>query len=381
MDFELTEEQRAIRDLARDFAEREIIPQAQRWNEEHRCPTEVFRKMADLGFMGMLVPDEYGGTNTSTLTYAAITEEFGRADVGVAATWNGCNTISILPFLEGTEEQKQRWLVPMAVGKELGCFSLNEPSAGSDARSVQTRAVLHGDEWIINGTKNFASTAGTDMSNTVVLLAVTKPGTHKEREFSALVVTKDTPGYSMGPPYHKLGWHTMDSRDLFFQDCRVPRDHLLGREGGGLRQFLAALQVARIGLAAIAVGLIRACLETSLDYARQRVQFGQPISKFQAIQFKLAEMAMDMELARLMVYKTAWLRDKGLPFAQEASIAKLFASNACMKAAEEAVQILGGYGYVEESPVARYFRDAKNLKIGGGTSEIHHLLIARNLGC
>lgn len=381
MDFELTEEQRAIRDLAREFAEREIIPHAQRWNEEHGCPTEVFRKMADVGFFGMLLPEEYGGSNMPTLAYVAVAEEFGRADVGVAATWNGCNTISALPFLEGSEEQKQRWLVPMAQGKELGCFSLNEPDAGSDARAVQTRAALRGDEWVINGTKNFASTAGTDMSNTVVLLAVTREGTPEERQFSAFVVTKGTPGYTMGPPYHKLGWHTMDCRDLFFQDCQVPREHLLGREGGGLRQFLSALEVARIGLAAIAVGLTRACLEASLEYAKQRVQFGQPIGKFQAIQFKLAAMATEMEHARLMVYKTAWLRDKALPAAKESSMTKLFAGDMCMRAAEEAVQIFGGYGYVEESPVARFFRDAKNLKIGGGTSEIHHLLIARHLGC
>jgi alkylation response protein AidB-like acyl-CoA dehydrogenase len=286
----------------------------------------------------------------------------------------------VLPFLEGTEPQKQRWLVPMAQGKELGCFSLNEPSAGSDARAVQTRAVLDGDEWVINGAKNFASTAGTDMSNTVVLLAVTRQGASpKEKQFSAFVVEKGTPGYTMGPPYHKLGWHTQDCRDLFFQDCRVARDHLLGKEGGGLRQFLGALQVARIGLAAMAVGLTRACLEASLEYAKQRVQFGQPIGRYQAIQFKLAEMALEMEHARLMVYKAAWLRDNGRPFAYESSLAKLFSANMCMKAAEEAVQIFGGYGYVEESPVARYFRDAKNLKIGGGTSEIHHLLIARHL--
>jgi alkylation response protein AidB-like acyl-CoA dehydrogenase len=381
MEFELNEDHRALRDLAKQFAERDLIPHAQQWSSEHTFPTPAFRKMADLGFMGMLVPEQYSGSNVSTMAYAAVAEEFGRADVGVAATWNGCNTISILPFLEGTEAQKRRWLEPMARGTELGCFSLNEPGAGSDARSVQTRATRDGEGWVINGTKNFASTAGTELSNTTVLLTVTKHGEPKEREYSAFVVTKGMPGFAMGPAYHKLGWHTMDCRDLFFEDCRVPADHLLGREGGGLRQFLSALTVARIGLAAIAVGLIRACLETSIEYAKQRVQFGQPISKYQAIQFKVAEMAMDMELARLMVYKAAWLRDQGQAFAYESSLAKLFAANACMKAAEEAVQIQGGYGYVEESPVARFFRDAKNLKIGGGTSEIHHLLIARHLGC
>jgi alkylation response protein AidB-like acyl-CoA dehydrogenase len=381
MEFELNEEQRAIRDLAREVAEREIIPHAQRWSADHTFPTPLYHRFAELGFMGMLVPEEYGGSNTPTVTYVAVTEELGRADVGTAATWNGCNTISILPFLEGTDAQKARWLVPMAQGKELGCFSLNEPGAGSDARGVQTRAVRDGDQWVINGTKNFASTAGTELSNTTVLLAVTRPGEPKEREYSAFVVEKGTPGFTMGAPYHKLGWHTMDCRDLFFENCRLPADHLLGREGRGLRQFLSALSVARIGLSAIAVGLIRACLETSLEYARQRVQFGQPISKYQAIQFKVAEMAQDMELARLMVYKAAWLRDQDRPFAYESSVAKLFAANACMRAAEEAVQIQGGYGYVEESPVARFFRDAKNLKIGGGTSEIHHLLIARHLGC
>jgi alkylation response protein AidB-like acyl-CoA dehydrogenase len=381
MDFDLTDDQRALQALCRDFARKEILPHRDEWNQTGRFPVEVFRKMAELGLMGLLVPEEYGGTAVGAVAYVAAMEELAKADQSVAATWNAHLTIGSLPLLHfGTEAQKRRWLVPLARGERLGAFGLTEPEAGSDARGIRTTARQDGDGWVINGTKMFISNAGTEISQGVILLAVS--GTRDGRnEHSAFMVPRGTPGFTVGRLIPKIGWHAVDTRELVFENCRVPGDHLIGSPGVGLRQFMQALAIGRISIAALSLGLAQACLETALDYARQRRQFGQPISAFQAIQLKLADMATAVENARLLTCKAAWLHDRGRPFAKEAAMAKMYASDTAMHAASEAVQIHGGYGYTDEFVVSRFFRDAKILQIGEGTNEIQRLVIARLLGC
>jgi alkylation response protein AidB-like acyl-CoA dehydrogenase len=382
MNFELTDEQRSLQALCRDFARKEILPGRDEWNTSGRFPLEVFRTMAELGLMGLLVPEQYGGSAVGAMAYVAAMEEIGKADQSVGAMWNAHLTIGSLPLLYfGTEAQKQRWLVPLARGERLGAFALTEPEAGSDARAIRTTARPDGDGWVISGTKMFTSNAGTPMSQGVVLLAVSGTRADGEKEYSAFVVPRDTPGFNVGRLIPKIGWHAVDTRELVFDNCRVPGDHLLGTQGVGLRQFMQALAVGRISIAALSLGLAQACLEASLDYARQRKQFGQPIGRFQAIQFKLADMAVAVENARLITYKAAWLYDQGREYAKEAAMAKLYASDTAMHAALEAVQIHGGYGYTDEFVVSRYFRDAKILQIGEGTNEIQRLVIARLLGC
>ena len=317
MNFELGEEARSLQALCRDFARKEILPHRDEWNTTGRFPIEVFRKMSRLGLMGLLVPEEYGGTAMGAVAYVAAMEEIGKADQSVGATWNAHLTIGSLPLLYfGTEEQKRRWLVPLARGERLGAFGLTEPEAGSDARGIRTAAAADGDGWVINGTKMFTSNAGTDMSLGVIILAVMGGATSKSREYSAFLVERGTPGFTVGRLIPKIGWHAVDTRELVFEDCRVPGDHLIGPRGVGLRQFMQTLAVGRISIAALSLGLAQACLEAALDYARQRRQFGQPISQFQAIQFKLADMATAVENARLITYKAAWLYDQGRPFAQ-----------------------------------------------------------------
>ncbi len=382
MDFELDEEQRRLQALCRDFARKEILPHRDEWNTSGRFPVEVFRKMADLGLMGLLVPEEYGGAGVGAVAFVAALEEVAKVDQSVAATWNAHLTIGSLPLLYfGTEDQKRRWLVPLARGERLGAFGLTEPGAGSDARSIRTTARRDGDSWLITGTKMFTTNAGTEISQGVILLAVsgTRPGGGKE--YSAFLVPRDTPGFRLGRNIPKIGWHAVDTRELVFEDCRVPADHLIGAPGVGLRQFMQALAIGRISVATVSLGLAQACLDVSLDYAKQRKQFGRPISQFQAIQFKLADMATAVENARLLTYKAAWLYDRGQDFAKEAAMAKLYASDTAMHAAVEAVQIHGGYGYTDEYVVSRFFRDAKILQIGEGTNEIQRLVIARHLGC
>jgi alkylation response protein AidB-like acyl-CoA dehydrogenase len=382
MNFDLTEEQRSLQALCREFARKEILPHRDEWNASGRFPVEVFRKLADLGLMGLLVPEEYGGSGVGAVAYVAAMEEIAKADQSVAAAWNAHLTIGSLPLLYfGTEEQKRRWLVPLARGERLGAFGLTEPEAGSDARAIRTTAAPDGDGWVINGTKMFTSNAGTEMSLGVIILAVTGTRADGSREYSAFLVERGTPGFRPGRLIPKIGWHAVDTRELVFDNCRVPGENLIGPRGVGLRQFMQALAVGRISVAALSVGLAQACLEVSLEYARQRRQFGQPISAFQAIQFKLADMATAIERARLLTYKAAWLYDHGREFAREAAMAKLSASDTAMQAALEAVQIHGGYGYTEEYVVSRFFRDAKILQIGEGTNEIQRLVIARLLGC
>jgi len=381
MDFELNEEQRMLQALCRDFAQNEIIPNADEWNRNRRFPVEIFRRMAELGLMGLLIPQEYGGADVGAVAFVAAMEEISKGDQSVAAAWNAHLTIGSLPLLAfGTEEQKRRYLVPLAQGQAIGAFGLTEPGAGSDAAGVQTRAVLEGDEWVINGRKIFISNAGTPISYGVVILVTTGTVEGKKR-YANLIVPRGTPGYIEGQRLRTIGWYGMDTRELIFDDCRVPRENLLGEEGAGLRQFLNILDPGRISVAALSLGLAQACLEAALKYAKERIQFGQPIAKFQATQFKLAEMATQVELARLITYKAAWLYDRKLPHSKEAAMAKLYASETAMHCADEAVQIHGGYGYTEDYIVSRYFRDAKVLEIGEGTNEIQHIVIARHLGC
>jgi alkylation response protein AidB-like acyl-CoA dehydrogenase len=336
--------------------------------------------MADIGLMGLLVPEEYGGTGVGAVAYVAAMEEIAKADQSVAATWNAHLTIGSLPLLYfGTEEQKRRWLAPLAQGEKLGAFGLTEPEAGSDARGIRTTARRDDRGWVINGTKMFTSNAGTELSQGVILLAVSGGHAEGQKEYSAFLVPRGTPGFRLGRNLSKIGWDATDTRELVFEDCRVPGDHLLGQPGVGLRQFMQALAVGRISVAALSLGLAQACLEVALEYARQRKQFGQPIGQFQAIQFKLADMATAVENARLLTYKAAWLYDQGREYAKEAAMAKLYASDTAMHAALEAVQIHGGYGYIDEFVVSRFFRDAKILQIGEGTNEIQRLVIARHL--
>jgi len=382
MNFELTDDQRSLQALCRDFARKEIIPGRDEWSTSGRFPVEVFRKMADLGLMGLLVPEEYGGAAVGAVAYVAGMEEIAKTDQSVASAWNAHLTIGSLPLLYfGTEEQKQRWLVPLARGEKIGAFGLTEPGAGSDARGIRTAATRDGDGWVINGTKMFITNAGTEMSLGVILLAVTGQRPDGEREYSAFMVERGTPGFTVGRKIAKIGWHAVDTRELIFEGCRVPGNHLVGKQGVGLRQFMKALAIGRISVAALALGCAQACLELALDYAKQRRQFDQPISHFQAIQFKLADMALAVENSRLITYKAAWLYDQGRDFAKEAAMAKLHASDTAMQVASEAVQIHGGYGYTDEYIVSRFFRDAKVLQIGEGTNEIQRIVIARLLGC
>jgi short-chain 2-methylacyl-CoA dehydrogenase len=380
VNFELTEEERALRDLCRDFARDEIAPRAQAWWEEGRCPTEVLRKMGELGLMGLLVPEEYGGAGVTTVGFVAAMEEIGRADQSLAAAWQAHLTIGSLPLLYfGTEEQKRRWLTPLAQGEKLGAFGLTESGAGSDVASIATRARKDRDGWVVNGRKMFISNAGTDMSFGVTILArledAEAPG------YATFVVPQDTPGYSCGEKLQGIGWRALDTRELMFDDVRLSDDLVLGVPGQGLPQFLTALDAGRISIAALSISLAGAVLEQSLEYAQERVQFGQPISRHQAIQFKLAAIAAETEAARWLTYRAAALRDAGRPFIKEAAMAKMKASRVAVWAASEAVQIHGGYGYMLETPVARFYCDAKILEIGEGTNEIQHLVIARELGC
>ena len=379
MNFSLTEEQLMIRQTVREFADRELAPLAAELDREGRFPREILHKMAALDLFALPFSEEYGGTGDGFLAYAIAVEEISRACASTGITYAAHCSLGAGPiYLFGSAEQKQQWVVPCARGEILAAFGLTEPEAGSDAGGTRTTAVLEGDEWVINGTKCFITNA--TYAGVAVITAVTDPG-QGTRGISAFIVPTDTPGFKVSPPYEKLGLKASDTAEIILEEVRVPRENLLGRRGEGFKQFLRVLDGGRIGIGALSVGIAQACLEASLASARERVQFGQPISKFQAIQFKLADMATAVELARLAVYRAAWLKDQGRPFTKEAAMAKLFASETAVKAALEAVQIFGGYGYTKEYPVERYLRDAKLMEIGEGTSEIQRLVIARQLGC
>ena len=382
VDFSLNDAERELVDLCREFAQKEIATRAPAAWDEARCPTDLLREMGELGLLGMLVPERWGGIGMSTVGFVAAMEQIGLADQSVAAAWQAHVTIGSLPlYLFGTEDQRERWLRPLAEGRALGAFGLTEPDAGSDARGITTRAVPQDDGWLINGRKTFISNAGTDMSFGVTLLARVGSVDGGSARYASFVVEKETPGFTMGPKMRGIGWRGLDTRELFFDDVWVPADHLVGDADMGLSQFLRTLEVGRISIAALSLSLTQAVLDLATEYARQRVQFGQPIAKFQAVQFKLADMATELEAARWLTYRAAALRDAGQPFHKEAAMAKLKASRLAAWAASEAVQIHGGLGYMLETPVARFYCDAKVLEIGEGTNEIQHMVIARALGC
>ncbi len=382
MDLSLGESERELAALCREFAQREIASRAPRAWEEERCPTDLLREMGELGLLGILVPEEWGGIGMSTVGFVAAMEQIGLADQSVAAAWQAHVTIGSLPLLLfGSDPQRERWLRPLAEGRVLGSFGLTEPDAGSDARGIRTRAERKDGGWLLNGRKTFISNAGTDMSFGVTLLARLEPSEAGESRFASFVVERDTPGFTMGSKMRGIGWRGLDTRDLYLDDVWVPDEHLLGDPDLGLTQFLRTLEVGRISIAALSLSLTQAVLDMASAYARERVQFGQPISKFQSVQFKLADMATELEAARWLTYRAAYLRDSGQPFSKEAAMAKLKASRVATWAASEAVQIHGGLGYMLESPVARFYCDAKVLEIGEGTNEIQHLVIARQLGC
>ena len=381
MDFSLTESERDLAELCRDFARKEIAPRAPIAWEEARCPTDLLREMGELGLLGMLIPEEWGGIGMTTVGFVAALEQLGQADQSVAAAFQAHVTIGSLPlYLFGNDAQRERWLRPLAEGTVLGAFGLTEPDAGSDTRGISTRAEKRDGGWLINGQKTFISNAGTDMSFGATVLARTGE-TDKGPRFGSFVVPKDTAGFTMGPKMPGIGWRGLDTRELFFTDVWVPDDQLVGDPDLGLGQFLSALEVGRISIAALSLSLTQAVLDLATEYAQRRVQFGQPISKFQGVQFKLADIATELEAARWLTYRAASLRDAGEPFLKEASMAKLKASRVAAWAASEAVQIHGGTGYMLDTPVARFYCDAKVLEIGEGTNEIQHMVIARQLGC
>jgi len=382
VDFSLSEPEVELVALCRDFARNEIARRAPAAWDDARCPTDLLREMGRLGLLGMLVPEDWGGIGMSTVGFVAAMEEIGLADQSVAAAWQAHVTIGSLPLLLfGNDEQRQRWLRPLAEGRALGAFGLTEPDAGSDARGISTRAERRDGGWVINGRKTFISNAGTDMSFGVTLLARSEPADATAPRYASFVVEKDTPGFTMGPKMRGIGWRGLDTRDLYFDDVWVPDEHLVGDPDLGLSQFLRTLEVGRISIAALSLSLTQAVLDLATGYARHREQFGQPISKFQAVQFKLADMATELEAARWLTYRAASLRDSGQPFQKEAAMAKLKASRLATWAASEAVQIHGGLGYMLDTPVARFYCDAKVLEIGEGTNEIQHMVIARALGC
>lgn len=368
-----------IRRMVREFAEAEIAPQAEQVDRTGEFPKETFRKMGELGLLGLPIPEEYDGAGGDTISYALAVEEIGRACGSTGLSYAAAVSLGMSPiYYFGTEEQKQKFLRPMARGEALGAFGLTEPHAGSDAGGTQTTAWRDGDEWVINGTKCFITNAA--YAKTVIVTAVTEKGVGS-RGISAFIVETDTPGFQIISKYEKMGLRGSNTSELVLEDVRVPAENLLGDPHSGFKQFLYTLDGGRISIGALSVGIAQAALDAALQYAKERKQFGQSIAKFQAIQFKLADMAMEIELARNQVLKAAWLKDQKKPFTKEAAIAKLFASEMCMRVCHQSLQIHGGYGYMKDFPVERYFRDAKLMEIGEGTSEIQRLVIARQLGC
>jgi alkylation response protein AidB-like acyl-CoA dehydrogenase len=392
MDFDLAPEHELIRRTVREFAEGEVAPVAEELDRTKSFPYEIVSKLGQLNLMGIPFPQEYGGGGGDTLAYALAVEELTRVDSSVAITLCAHTSLGTQPvYLFGSPQQKQEWLPRLCSGERLGAFGLTEPEAGSDAGNTRTRARLEDGEWVVNGAKQFITNAGTEISGMVCITAVTGEaranappgegaGSATQKEISNLIVANGTPGYEQGEPYRKMGWNASDTRPLTFSDCRVPEGNLLGPRGAGFRQFLHILDIGRIGVAAMGVGLAQGALDQALSYAKQRTAFGQRISKFQAIQSKLADMATEIEAARLLVYKAAREKDANRNFTLTAAQAKLKTGRLAVRCAEEAVQIHGGYGFIEEYPVCRFYRDAKILTIGEGTDEVQQLVIARALG-
>ncbi len=379
MNFELSDEQRLLRDTVRDFARQEVAPVAEELDRTKTFPLEIVTKLGELGLMGIPFPEEYGGGGSDTLSYALCVEELARIDSSVCITLAAHTSLGTMPiYLWGSEEQKSDWLPELCAGRRLAAFGLTEPEAGSDAGATRTRARLDDGEWVIDGTKQFITNAGTEISGCVTITAVTDAD--GPREISNLIVANGTPGYEPGEPYRKMGWNASDTRPLSFSDCRVPEANLLGRRGEGFKNFLQILDGGRIGVAAMGVGLAQGALDEAISYAKERRAFGQPISKFQAIQAKIADLSAQIEAARLLTYRAALEKDAGQSFTLTAAQAKLITGRLAVRATEEAVQIHGGYGYIEEYPVCRFYRDAKILTIGEGTDEVLQMVIARGLG-
>ncbi|MFP5224766.1 MAG: acyl-CoA dehydrogenase family protein [Actinomycetota bacterium] len=375
MDFTFTAEQQAFRKVVRDFAESEIAPRAEEMDRTGEFPTDLVLKMGELGLFGIPFPETYGGMGGDFTTLCIAIEELARIDSSMAITLEAGVGLGGMPiFMFGTEEQKQKWLPPLARGEKLAGFGLTEPDAGSDAGGTKTTAKLDGGEWVVNGSKAFITNAGTEITQHVTVTALTAPG-----EISNIIIPAGTAGFTVGKKYSKVGWHASDTRELAFNDCRVPEGNLLGNKGEGFKNFLIILDGGRVAIAALGVGLSQGCLDESIAYAKERKTFGKPIAEHQAIAFKLADMEVRTETSRLAVYRAAWLHEQGLPFKKEAAIAKLYATEAAVTNAREATQIHGGNGFINEYPVARHWRDSKILEIGEGTSEVQRLLIARHL--
>jgi len=376
LNFDLTQEQQLVRDTVREFAVSRIEPAAAELDRDHRFPYEIVAELAELGLMGMTVPEEYGGGGTDTLSYALAVEELTRIDSSVAITVAAHHSLGTLPiYYFGTEQQKREWLPQLASGQRLAAFGLTEPGAGSDAGATRTTAELQDGEWVVNGSKIFITNAGTDITACVTITARTD-----EDEISNLIVPNGTTGYEISGPMEKMGWHASDTRELSFRDCAVPEENLLGPRGQGFNQFLEILDGGRISVAAMAVGLAQGAYDLAAAYAREREQFGRPIARFQAVQFRLADMATEIEAARNLVYKAAWVKDQGRPFGQEAAIAKLYSGEMSNRVVNWALQVHGGYGYMDEFAISRLYRDQKILEIGEGTNEVQRMVIARHLG-
>jgi short-chain 2-methylacyl-CoA dehydrogenase len=376
VDFDLSEEHELIRSTVREFAEQRIAPVAEELDREHRFPYDLVAELAELGLMGIPIPEDYGGGGGDTLAYAIAIEELTRIDSSVAITVAAHTSLGTMPiFLYGTDEQKREWLPDLASGRKLASFALTEPEAGSDAGATRTSAELRDGSWVVNGSKIFITNAGTEITACVTITARTG-----EDEISNIVIPTGTEGYEISEPMRKMGWRASDTRELSFSDCAVPAANLLGERGAGYRQFLEILDGGRISIAAMGLGLAQGAYDLAGAYARERKQFGQPIAKFQAIQFKLADMATEIEAGRSLVYKAAWLKDQGRPFGEAAAMAKLYTGELAHRAANHSLQIHGGYGFMDEYAISRLYRDQKVLEIGEGTNEVQRLVIARHLG-
>jgi len=380
MDLELTEQHKALRKLVRDFMEKEFAPIAQELDDREEFPVEIVKRLGELGILGITFPEKYGGGESDAISYVITIEELTRVDSSMGITVEADVTLGGSPLCHfGTEEQKLTWLVPLAKGEILGAFGLTEPEAGSDSGATQTTAVLERDEWVINGTKCFITNSGTPMTGFVTITAVTGKRPDGKKEISNIMVPAGTPGFTVSKKYKKMGWRASDTRELSFVDCRVPKKNIIGQRGAGLKQFLETLDEGRLGVASMGLGLAQGVFEMSLKYAKQRVQFGRPIFEYQEIQSKLVNMAIGVEAGRLLCYQAALLKDKGVPYTKEAAMAKMFTSEFAIKAASEGVQIHGGIGLMDDSPISRFYRDAKFLTIGEGTTEIQKMVIARRL--
>ena len=379
MNFRLTEEQKMIRDMTRKFVDDVVEPRAEEMEKTGEYPYDIMDQMADLGMMGIPFPEEYGGSGGDWVGMHLCIEEISRGDATLGVLLDVTTSVVAQELYEfGTEEQKQKWLIPMAQGKEIGAFGLTEPGAGSDAGATRTTAVLDGDEWVINGTKQFITNIGLDNASIVIITAVTTSADEK-KNIDTFIVPKGAPGFTLSKKYDKMGWQHSATHECVFEDCRIPKGYFLGVEGRGFSQHLAVLETGRISIGAVSVGLAQACFEASLRYAKERVQFGKPIYSFQGVSFKIADMAMNIELARNMYLKAAWLKDNNMPHTLEAAYAKLFASEMCEKVASDAYQIHGGYGFMNEYAVSRYYKACKILQIVEGTSEVQRMVISRNL--